>query len=353
MERAMPAATTFYERLLEKVAGLPGVESVGAITGLPTRFAEGYTFSVLGHAAPPPDQRPRAGYNEVSAGFFRTFKIPLKKGRYLDEHDTQTAPWAVVVNETFARRFFPKEDPIGQQILLRYDPYPVDEERPREIVGVVGDVKHFGLEQAAPPFIYASYLQQPAVFPGGAIVAHLWKALAIRTAPGAPRQDLAAAVKKIVTDLDPDQPVADVKTMDQVLAQSMGGYEFYMRLLGIFAGLAVFLAMMGIYGVMSYFVNERTREIGIRIALGAQGGDVLRLVTKTGLKLAALGVLIGVALAIGLARVIASFLFGVKPTDPVTHASVAAALVAVALLACFLPAHRATKIDPIAAIRYE
>jgi len=353
MERAMPAATTFYERLLEKVAGLPGVESVGAITGLPTRFAEGYTFSVLGHAAPPPDQRPRAGYNEVSAGFFRTFKIPLKKGRYLDEHDTQTAPWAVVVNETFARRFFPKEDPIGQQILLRYDPYPVDEERPREIVGVVGDVKHFGLEQAAPPFIYASYLQQPAVFPGGAIVAHLWKALAIRTAPGAPRQDLAAAVKKIVTDLDPDQPVADVKTMDQVLAQSMGGYEFYMRLLGIFAGLAVFLAMMGIYGVMSYFVNERTREIGIRIALGAQGGDVLRLVTKTGLKLAALGVLIGVALAIGLARVIASFLFGVKPTDPVTYASVAAALVAVALLACFLPAHRATKIDPIAAIRYE
>ncbi len=353
MERAMPQATTFYQQLLERIAVLPGVESVGAITGLPTHFAEGYTFSVLGHPAPPPDQRPQAGYNEVSPSFFRTLKIPLKKGRYLDDHDTQPAPWAVVVNEAFARRFFPNEDPIGHQLLLRYDPYPVNEERPRQIVGVVGDVKHFGLGQPAPPFIYASYLQQPAVYPGGAIVAHLWKELAIRTAPGARRGDLATAVKKIVADLDPDQPITNVMTMDQVLAESMGDYQFYMRVLGIFAGMAAFLAIMGIYGVMSYFVNERTREIGIRIALGAQGADVLRLVTKMGLKLAVLGVVIGIALAIGLARVIASFLFGVKPTDPTTYATVAAVLIAVALLACFIPARRATKVDPMSAIRYE
>src|ERR1700746_1818956 len=171
MEQATPAVNAFYKQLLEKVAGLPGVESVGSITGLPTRFSEGYTFSIPGHPEPPPDQRPRAGYNEVIPGFFRTFKIPLKKGRYLDDHDTEAAPWAIVVNETFAHRFFPNEDPIGQQILLRYDPYPVNERRQRQIVGVVGDVKHWGLGQPAPPFMYASLWQQPAVYPGGAIVA--------------------------------------------------------------------------------------------------------------------------------------------------------------------------------------
>jgi putative ABC transport system permease protein len=353
MERASPQVTAFYQQLLERIAVLPGVESVGSITGLPTHFAEGYTFSILGHPALPPDQRQRAGYNQVSPSFFHTLKIPLKKGRYLDDHDTQAAPWAVVINETFAHRFFPNEDPIGKQLLLRYDPYPVDEERPRQIVGVVGDVKHFGLGQPAPPFIYASYLQQPAVYPGGAIVAHLWQELAIRAARGARPEDLATAAKKIVADLDPDQPVTSVMTMDQVLAQSMGDYQFYMRVLGIFAGLAVFLAVMGIYGVMSYFVNERTREIGIRMALGAQPADVLSLVTKLGLKLALIGVIIGIALAIGLARVIANFLFGVTPTDPATYAAVAAALIAVALLACFIPARRASRVDPMVALRYE
>src|SRR6266851_3186222 len=353
MERATPQVTAFYEQLLEKTAVLPGVESVGSITGLPTHFAQGYTFSILGHPAPPPDQRPQAGYNQVSPGFFRTLKIPLKKGRLLDDHDTQTAPWVVVVNETFAHRFFPNEDPVGRQLLLRYDPYPVDEERPREIVGVVGDVKHFGLGQPAPPFSYASYLQQPAVYPGGAIVAHLWQELAIRTAPGARPEGLATAAKKIVAELDPDQPVTNVMTMDQLLAESMGDYQFYMRVLGIFAGMAVLLAVMGIYGVMSYFVSERTREIGIRVALGARPADVLGLVAGMGLRLAAIGVAIGLALAFGLTRFIASFLFGVKPTDPMTYAAVAAALIAVALLASYIPARRATKVDPMMALRYE
>jgi putative ABC transport system permease protein len=353
MERATPQATSFHQQLLERVAALPGVESVGSITGLPTHFYRGYTFSILGHPAPPPDQRPQAGYNEVSPSFFRTLKIPLKKGRYLDDHDTQSTPWAVVVNETFAHHYFPNEDPIGQQLLLRYDPYPVNEERPRQIVGVVGDVKHDGLGQPAPPFVYASYLQQPEVYPGGAIVSHLWNELAIRTAPGAPRGDLAAAVKKIVADLDPDQPVTNVMTMDQIFTESIGNYQFYMQLLGIFSGMAVFLAIMGIYGVISYFVTERTREIGIRLALGAQRADVLGLVSRLGLKLALIGVVIGIALALGLARLITSFLFGVKPTDPATYAAVAATLVAVALLASFLPARRATKVDPIVALRHE
>ena len=353
MERATPQVTAFYRQLLEKTAVLPGVESVGSITGLPTHFAEGYTFSILGHPAPPPDQRPRAGYNQVSPSLFRTLKIPLKKGRLLDDHDTEAAPWAVVVNEAFAHHFFPNEDPIGQQLLLRYDPFPVDEERPRQIVGVVGDVKHFGLEQPAPPFVYASYLQQAAVYPGGAIVAHLWQELAIRTAPGARPEGLAASVKKIVAELDPDQPVTNVMTMDQLLAESMGDYQFYVRVLGIFASMAVLLAVMGIYGVMSYFVSQRTREIGIRVALGARPADVLGLVVGMGFKLAAIGVAIGLALAFGLTRFIASSLFEVKPTDPVTYAAVAAALIAVALLASYIPARRATKVDPMMALRYE
>lgn len=353
MEQAMPAVSAFYKQLLERVAALPGVESVGSITGLPTRFSEGYTFSILGHAEPPPDQRPRAGYNEVSPGFFRTFKIPLKKGRYLDERDAEAAPWAIVVNETFARRFFPNEDPIGQQILLRYDPYPVNEQRPRQIVGVVGDVKHWGLNRPAPPFMYASYLQQPAVYPGGAIVAHLWQTVAIRTAAGARRGGLAASVKKIVSELDPGQPVEEAMTMDQVLARSMGEYDSYTELLGIFAGIAVLLAVTGIYGVMSYFVNERRREFGIRVALGAQSSDVLTMVAKTGLRLALMGVGLGALLALGVTRAIMAVLYEVKPWDPVTYAVVGITLTAVALVACFVPARRATKVDPITALRYE
>ena len=353
MEQAMPAVNAFYKQLLERVAALPGVESVGSITGLPTQFSEGYTFAILGHPEPPPDQRPRAGYNEVTPGFFRTLKIPLKKGRYLDEHDTEAAPWAVVVNETFAHRFFPNEDPIGQEILLRYDPYPVNERLPRQIVGVVGDVKHWGLERPAPPFMYASHWQQPAVYPGGAIVAHLWQTLAIRTAPGARRLDLAVSVKKIVSELDPDQPVGEARTMDQVLARSIGDYHAYTELLGIFAGIAVLLAVTGIYGVMSYFVNERTREFGIRVALGAQSADVLGMVAKTGLQLALIGVGLGALLALGVTRAIAAVLYDVKPWDPMTYASVAVALSTVALLACLIPARRATKVDPITALRYE
>lgn len=354
MEQAMPAVNVFYKQLLERVAALQGVESVGSITGLPTRFSEAYTFSILGHAEPQPDLRPRAGYNEVSPGFFRTFKIPLKKGRYLDDHDTEAASWTIVVNETFARRFFPNEDPIGRQILLRYDPYPVNELRPRQIVGIVGDVRHRGLSQPAPPFMYASLWQQPSVYPGGAIVAHLWQTVAIRTAQGARRRrDLSAAVKKIVSELDPDQPVEEAMTMDQVLARSMGEYDSYAELLGIFAGIAVLLAVTGIYGVMSYFVNERRREFGIRVALGAQSSDVLSMVAKTGLRLALMGVGVGALLALGVTRVIMAVLYEVKPWDPVTYAVVGITLTAVALLACFVPARRATKVDPITALRYE
>jgi putative ABC transport system permease protein len=353
MEKVLPTATNFYTRLLDSVRVLPGVESAALIGALPMHCcAEYYTFSILGHAAPPPDDRPSAGYSEVSAGLFSTMKIPLVKGRYLDEHDTENSPWAIVVNQAFARKYFPNEDPIGQQILLRYDPYPVDQPRPRQIVGVVGDVKHRSLGRETPPFVYASYLQQPAIFPGGATLAHLHENLVLRTSLGR-QAGLVASVKQAVANIDPDQPVSNVRSMEEILGASLGDWRFYMQLLEIFASVAILLAAVGIYGVMSYSVNERTHEIGIRIALGAQPADVLKLVTKMGLKLTCIGVLVGAALALGLARLISTFLYGVKPSDPITYVAVALALAAVAFLACYIPARRATRVDPMVALRYE
>jgi putative ABC transport system permease protein len=356
MEKTLPTVTAFYQRLLEKVRAMPGVESAALIGALPTRCcAEFYSFSILGHPAPPPENRPRAGYSELSPGLFSTLKIPLVRGRYVDEHDTEGGPWVIAVNESFARKYFPNEDPLGQQILLRYDPYPVDQPRPRQIVGVVGDVKHFGLGEETPPFVYAAYLQQPAVFPGGATRAHLHQDLVLRTPSGrlGDETNLVSTVKKAIAEIDPDQPVTNIMTMEQVLAASIGDSRFYMQLLGIFAGVAVLLAAVGIYGVMSYSVNERTHEIGIRMALGAHRADVLGLVAKLGLKLTGIGVVIGVGLALGLTRLISTFLFGVKPSDPFTYAAVALGLAGVALLACYIPARRATKVDPMVALRYE
>jgi putative ABC transport system permease protein len=353
MERATPQVSIFYQQLLERVSTLPGVESAGSITGLPTHFSERHSFSILGRPAPPPEQRPQAGCDEVSPSFFRTLKIPLKKGRYLDDHDTENAPWAVVVNEAFVRRYFPNEDPIGKQIHLRFDPYPTDEDRPRQIVGVVGDVRHFGLGIDVPPFIYISFLQQGAVYPGGAIVEHLWQDLAIRTVPGARVGDLTRAIKQIVAQLDPDQSLTNVMPMGELLSESLGDLRFYMQLLSVFAGVAVFLAGLGIYGVMSYFVSQRIHEIGVRIALGARRENILAWIGKIGLKLISIGIVIGIALALGLTRFLSSIFPPVKSNDPVTYAAVGLGLIAIAFLACYIPARRATKVDPLVALRYE
>jgi putative ABC transport system permease protein len=353
MEKTLPTVTSFYTQLLDNVRGLPGVESAAFIGALPMRCcAESYTFSILGRPAPSPDDRPRAGYSETSPGLFSTMKIPLVKGRYLDEHDTKSSPWVIVVNQALARKYFSNEDPIGQQILLRYDPYPVDQPRSRQIVGVVGDVRHYGLGEETPPFVYASYLQQPAVFPGGATLAHLHENLVLRTSLGH-QAGLSSSVKQAIANIDPDEPISNIRSMEQVLGASLGDWRFYMQLLGIFASVAILLAAVGIYGVMSYSVNERTHEIGIRIALGAQPSDVLALVAKTGLQLTCIGVVLGAGLALGLARLISTFLYGVKPSDPITYVTVALALAAVAFLACYIPARRATRVDPMVALRYE
>ena len=356
MEKVSPQVTAFHQQLLERVAAMPGVDSVGMISLIPPLGVQRRTFSILGRPAPTPEERPWVGLNEVSTSYFRTMRIPLKRGRYLDDHDTQGAPWAVVVSETFASTYFPNEDPIGQQILLRYDPALVDEERPRQIVGIVGEVKQMGMG-GLHPLLYESFLQQPAVFPSDGEWGHLQGSLVIRTASNvrAREANLIASVKQIVKEMDPDQPVTDISTMDEVLRKFMSSFQYQVIVLGILAGIAVLLAMIGVYGVLSYFVNQRTREMGIRIALGAQRRDVLWMVAKLGLKLSMTGVAIGIALALGLKGFMEQhfWLYHVESTDPLTYAAVTLLLVSIALLACYVPARRATNVDPMTVLRHE
>ena len=356
MDRISPRVTAFHHQLLERVSAMPGVESAGMISIIPPLGAGIRSFSILGHPAPSPGNRPEGSINEVSPSYFRTMRIPLKKGRYFDERDTQSAPWAVVISETLANRYFPKEDPIGQRILLRYEPQVVDEDRPRQIIGVVGEVKQIGMG-GLHPLLYESFLQQPEVFRGGSEFFHLFGSLVIRTTSDvrAHEADITTSVKQIMKEMDPDQPVTDISTMNEVLWKSTRNFNNYVLVLGFLAGIAVVLAAIGVYGVLSYFVNQRTRELGIRFALGAQRRDVLVLVAKLGLTLAGTGLAIGVALALGLNRFMAEHLvlFRVKATDPATYAAVGIVLLCIALLACYIPARRATTVDPMTALRHE
>jgi putative ABC transport system permease protein len=355
MERISPKVTVYHQQLMEGVSALPGVESVGMITMLPPLGSGGRTFSIVGR--PAPDKRPFLGFNEVSPSYFRTMRIPLKKGRFFDERDTTNAPWVAIISETTANRYFPNEDPIGQQILLRYAYVnDTDEERPRQIIGVVGEVKQVGMGGLHPE-VYESYLQQPEVYPGGSDGFHLGGTLVIRTVSDvhAHEADIIAAAKQMVKQMDPDQPVTDIRTMEDLLGKYMSGDKTYALVLAVFAGIAVSLAAIGVYGVLSYFVNQRTRELGIRFALGAQRRDVFILVGKLGLILAGSGLVVGIAIALGLNRFMKEhiWLFHVKTTDPGTYAAVGILLVSIALFACYIPARRATKVDPMTALRHE
>jgi predicted permease len=355
LTRVSPKVTAYHQQLIERVAGLPGVESVGMISIIPPLGTGNTSFSILGHSAPSPGERPSGGYNEVSPSYFRTMNIPLKKGRYLEESDTQSAPWAVVISEALANRYFSNEDPIGQQILLRWEPDQVNEDRPRQIVGVVGEVKQVGMG-GLHPLLYASFLQQQEMIQGN-FYFHRLGSLMIRTTSDvrAHEADITTSVKQIVKEMDPDQPVTDISTMDDVIGKFMKHYKDYVVVLAFLAGIAVVLAAIGVYGVLSYFVNQRTRELGIRFALGAQRMDVLVLVAKLGLTLAGIGLAIGVALTLGLNRFLAEhlWLFHIKATDPATYAAVGILLVSIALFACYIPARRATNVDPMTALRHE
>jgi predicted permease len=327
----------FFRRVLENVRSLPMVRSAGVTNQLPldTSDEPRAEFTIEGRAPLSSGQGYLADYRDASPDYFRAMGIPLRKGRVFTDQDKADRPLVVIVNETLARRYFSDGlNPLGQR--LRLGPRFI-----AEIVGIVGDVKDSALNRETAPAMYTSYLQSP----------EMKMSLVVRAA-GDPAS-MIRAVEKQVWAVDKDQPMYKIRTMQQVLGESQSSSRFTLALLGIFAAVAMGLAAVGIYGVISYTVTQRTREIGIRIALGAKRSDVLRLVVGQGTVLASAGVGVGLAGALALTRVMRSLLFGVSATDPIIFAGAAAFLAAVALLASYIPARRATALDPTTSLRAE
>jgi putative ABC transport system permease protein len=337
--KSAEANAGFYRQLLDRVAVLPGVEASGVINLLPVLQA-GYNgeFQIVGQEPDTSGKPPLVEIRMVSPDYFRALGVPLVAGRIFSARDQQGSEAVAIVNQEFARRLIPNQDPLGK--------YIKDDEGPGiKIVGVVGDVKQFGLIAPTIPELYTPYTQSS---PPGATQT---MTLVVRSF-GDP-EALAPALRKEVSSVDPAQPVYEVQTMQAVIGKAVSYQRLNMQLLAIFATLAMILAVIGIYSVMSYQVSQHTREIGIRMALGAQPWHVLRLILRQGLTLTLLGVVLGVAGAFGLTRLLASLLFGVTASDPLTYLLVSLLLILVALLACIVPARRATKVDPLFALRYQ
>jgi putative ABC transport system permease protein len=326
----------FFHRLVDRVKTVPGVQSAGVVNLLPLGNTDYVlSFNIAGQPPFPPGSEAAANYTVVSPGYFEALKIPLRQGRLIGSEDKDKAPPVVLISEEFVQSYFPGQNPLGQRLI-------VDEGVEREIVGIVGDVRRESLEVAAAPEFYLPYEQAP----------ERRMNLVVRTDSSEPGS-ATATVRNALKELDRDQMVWQTRTLDQLVASSTAGRRFNLLLLGLFAGVALVLAALGIYGVMAYSVTRRTHEIGVRMALGAQMSDVLKLVLKKGMALAVVGVAIGVAIALALTRLMTSLLFGVAPTDSTTFIGLSLCLLAVALVACYIPARRATKVDPLVALRYE
>ncbi len=328
-----PQVTAFQDRLLETVSALPGVRSAALAVGTPASATWTTRMTVVGRPEPPPGHQDEVYYRPVSEDYFRAAGLPVLKGRGFDARDDGRRPLVVVINQSFAKRYFPDQDPLGQRVKL----YGVA----REVVGVAGDEKFLGLASEAPPAAYLPFRQG------------LLDSLSLIVRAAGDALALAPSLHKVIWSLDPNLAVFDVVTLEQALAESLAQRRFTMRLLGAFAALALLLAVVGIYGVVSSTVGRRTHEIGLRMALGAARRDVLRLVVRHVLLLTVAGVGLGLAAALALSRLLAGLLFGVGPRDPVTFLAAALILTGVALAAGFLPARRATRVDPMVALRYE
>ncbi len=330
-------AANFLAEARRKIGALPGVQSVGAINDLPVtgRGSVNGGFNVEGKPPFNPGDAPVAEFRQVTPGYFESIGIPVLKGRALTDADFSRKPENVVVNETFARLYVGDEDPIGRRVKAL-------DGQPHEIVGVVGDARQWGLDREASAEIYFSFAQlslgQEAT-------------LLVRTQ--ADPASLASAVRSAIGEVTHEAPITRVRPMTQIVEESMASARFNMILMTIFAGVALMMASIGLYGVISYSVSQRIHEIGIRMALGASRSRVLSLVLSNGMTLALIGVGLGVAVAFGLTRLMASLLFGVSPTDPLTFILISLILTGVALVACFVPAYRATRVDPMIALRYE
>lgn len=347
----------FFNRLTENLRGLPGVEATAAASGLPLGNNGWQTsFVIDGRPVPPREQTPLMEACQVTPDYFKAMNIPLKSGRFFTDHDNRSflagkdlskfneeertgmGLNVVIIDEEFARRYWPNEEAVGKRIRMGTDPSaPV-----LSIVGVVGRVKMEGLSQDSNRV--QGYFPFAQIQNGSMTV--------IIKGSGDPNQ-LVAAAREQVKAVDPDQPIYGVRTMDEIRAESVAPERLNLTLLSLFAGIALVLAVVGIYGVMSYTVTQRTHEIGIRMAIGAQPRDVFKMVLGQGMMLALIGVGVGLVGAFGLTRLMATMLFGVEPTDPTTFAGIALLLTGVALVACYIPGRRATKVDPVVSLRYE
>jgi len=335
-------ASAFYRDALERISSLPGVEAAALTNKLPLDWQ--FNMPVVFPGSP--DKLQSVQFRMISPDYFRVMKIAVKQGRVFTESDDASAPPVAIVNEAFARRFFDGQDPMAQQLSVgrgANDPA-------RQVVGVAGDIKQSGLDRPAPPMVFVPVPQMPDKLM--AIVRTFTAAhFTVRTtvAPSS----LGAEIKREIAGLDPTLAVSGISSMDEIAKLSVAPQRFNMQLLGLFAALGLLLAAVGVYGVISYSVAQRTNEIGLRIALGAQPADVVRLVLGQGLALALLGAGLGLAGAYGLTRLLKSLLFGVEATDPLTFASLSVLLLGVALVACFVPARKAAKVDPMVALRDE
>ncbi|HYJ85536.1 MAG TPA: ABC transporter permease [Pyrinomonadaceae bacterium] len=330
---------SFFRRATERIRSLPGVSAVGMVNYLPLYGGLGARtgYTIEGRPAELPGDGPSTHVRVTDASYFSTMGIPLLRGRNFTDFETNEARHVVLISESMARQHFPGEDPIGKRVTIPMSEKPV----PTEIVGIVGDVRYESLVEEPEPTVYMPHPE----------LTYPFMTLVIRT-PGDPSA-IVPAVKRELNELDPDQPVSDVRTMSQVMADTVARARFNTLLLALFAGLATLLAAVGIFGVMNYSLTMRTREIGLRMALGAQPGKVVMLMLKQGLVLTLIGTAIGLAGALALTRLMSSLLFGVHTADPATFAVIVLLLMVVSLIACYLPARRAARIDPLIALRAE
>jgi putative ABC transport system permease protein len=334
-----PAILGFWEQVLQRVQALPGVQSAALGTAIPLggNHDRG-DITIVGQPLPAPGEFPHPDYHYITPDYMRVLDIPLLRGRTFTEADNETAPAVALINATLAHRFWPDEDPTGKQILFGH---PGPKSKPVTIVGVVGDTRLYGLSNPARFEVYAPYRQEPANDMNLMVRSSLNPA------------GLVSEIRLAVASVDKDQPILGVATMKKLVDDSVSTRRVTLILLGLFSALALILASIGIYGVMAYIVAERTHEIGIRVAVGAGRADVLRLILGYGTRLALWGTGLGLAAALVFTRLLSSLLFAVSPSDPVTFAGVSLALVAIALLACYVPARRAMQVDPVVALRNE
>jgi putative ABC transport system permease protein len=330
------APWNFHQQVLDRVQQLPGVKSAALIRGLPfTGNAGPVGIELPDRAAPPAGREPQVLFNIATGGYFTTAQVPLVRGRLFGDEDRANTPIVFVINQTMARKFWPEQDPIGKQIKL------LEDNVTGSVVGVVGDTKQFGLKDEPTPQLYGSYSQQPIYF----------ATLVARTT--VEPMSVSESVRQAIWRVDPDQPMWKIRSVEFLVERSVADRKFLLALMMVFASLALALTVIGLYGVISYLVSQRTQEIGIRMALGAQVRHILQLILKHGVILVSLGVVIGLGAAAFLTRLMAHLLYGVTPNDPLTFGAIGLLLTLVALVACYLPARRASQVDPVIALRSE